>query len=116
MNRYTLETQQWRTQMVESEDGEWVKSDDAQLIITQLRNNLAAMTAKRNDWEALTKIVRDVYEVSITDSPPAADNICELLATLIHFIPANEPELIRDTMAMCHDIRSGIAVPKEQAP
>lgn len=38
------------------------------------------------------------------------ESLIELLATLVHFIPATEPALMADTQAMCHDLRSGIGI------
>jgi hypothetical protein len=75
MKHFRLDSQQFPAAMIESDDGEWLNVNDAQpvhgitqlaahLVIEKLRNDLAAMTAKRDEWEALATNIRNVYEKS----------------------------------------------------
>ncbi len=38
--------------------------------------------------------------------PQAQNAACEVLATVLHFIPASETDLLRDVSALCHDLRT----------
>ena len=38
--------------------------------------------------------------------PQAQEDACEVLATVLHFIPASETDLLRDVSALCHDLRT----------
>jgi hypothetical protein len=56
------------------------------------------------DWAPLNKAITAIKQAQ---EPVDA---CEVLSTVMHFIPETEPELMKDVSELCHRLR---AVPKQ---
>ena len=90
--------------------------------IDSMEKLLSAVKIDRHDTEDWPKDSRESLEqvkIALTQAKQALDHVpdagkmvqaqgeaCEVLATVLHFIPASETDLLRDVSALGHDLRT----------